>query len=100
MKINQRSGNISYLRISDFNMEDYSLWEEARMYPVLERRRRVRHDFFDELSNQEFFETTRFTKEGAIMLTNRLHGRLHRDNDRGCPLAPLAQVLTIVHSLS
>ena len=75
------------------DMEDFYLWEEAEMVPVLERRRRDRRDFFEELSNEEFFSTTRFTKEGAVILSERLQGRLQGESQRGHPLTPLAQVI-------
>ena len=75
------------------DMEDFYLWEEAEMVPVLERSRRDRRDFFEELSNEEFFSTTRFTKEGAVILSERLQGRLQGESQRGHPLTPLAQVI-------
>ena len=57
-------------------MEEYFLLEEAEMIPVLQRRRRVCRDFLEELSNEDFFSITRFTKDGATLLASRLEGQL------------------------
>ena len=72
-------------------MEEYFLLEEAEMIPVLQRRRRVCRDFLEELSNEDFFSITRFTKDGATLLASRLEGQL-QGNERGRPLTPLHQV--------
>ena len=74
-------------------MEEYLLREELEMYPFLDRRGRARRNLFDELTNEEFFSTTRFTKEGARRLTNLLEPHLSSETQRGKPLSPLEQVM-------
>ena len=75
---------------SEYIMEEYDFLEEIDMIPVLRRRERARVAFTDTLSNEEFFSTTRFTKEGAQQLTARLEGQLQYRDERG--LTPLNQV--------
>ena len=71
-------------------MEEYDYLEELDRVPVLRRRRRNHASFMDILSNEEFFSTTRFTKEGAQQLTAMLEEHLDYEDPRG--LTPLNQV--------
>ena len=93
------NGNNLFFNLSDtlivsvITMEEYLLCEELEMYPFLDRRGTARWNFFDELTNEEFFSTTRFTKEGARRLTNLLEPHLSSETQRGKPLSPLEQVM-------
>ena len=71
------------MNVSEIGMEEYLLREELDMYPFLDRRGRERRNFVDELTNEEFFSTTRFTKEGARRLTDLLEPQLLSETQRG-----------------
>ena len=77
-------------------MDDVFIIEEAMMVPVVHRRFKSRRDFM-EFSDKEFYELTRFTKEGATWVTDRLDNYLSSENNRGCPITPLMQVLNAVY---
>ena len=72
-------------------MEDIFFVEEMEMIPELPRRIPIRNDFFN-LSDFEFYRTTRFTKGGVRDLTARLEPLLAHENGRGNPITPLHQV--------
>ena len=69
--------------ISELIMEEYDYLEELDRVPVLRRRRRNHASFIDILSNEEFFSTTRLTKEGAQQLTAMLEEHLDYEDPRG-----------------
>ena len=79
-------------------MDDVVIIEEAMMVPVVHRRFKSRRDFM-EFSDKEFYELTRFTKEGATWVTDRLDNYLSSENNRGCPITPLTQVLNAVYAV-
>ena len=60
-------------------MDDVFIIEEAMMVPVVHRRFKSRRDFM-EFSDKEFYELTRFTKEGATWVTDRLDNYLSSEN--------------------
>ena len=56
------------------------------------RIRRVRRNLFEELNDQEFMALTRFTKDCARRLAERLYAHL-RSEERGEPVSPADQVI-------
>ena len=91
-------GYISDYLLAIRKMDDVFIIEEAMMVPVVHRRLKSRRDFM-EFSDKEFYEITRFTKEGATWVTDRLDNYLSSENNRGCPITPLTQVLNAVYAV-
>ena len=56
------------------------------------RRRRVRPDFANSMSEIEFHRNFRFSKEGVDNLLNRVGDHLQFQDNRETPMTPMLQV--------
>ena len=74
-------------------MEDLLLVEEVEMIPMITRKRRTRAYLMAQ-PDFDFFQMTRFTKDGVRDLTNRLNYQFEGNIYRGCLITPL-QTVTI-----
>ena len=67
----------------------HDMADVAMLYRI---ERRVRHNFMEELSDLEFQQNFRFTKDGMTQLVDLLEPHLIHHTGRGNPLTPLQQV--------